>query len=46
MRNRYAQAVSGALSEVMIDPSLRKTPEFKGIWTTDLKERLNTKRDY
>ena len=45
MRNRYAQSVSGALSEVIIDASLRKTPEFKSIWTMDLKERLNTKRD-
>jgi len=45
MRERYATAISGALDEVAIDPSLRKTPEFKSIWTTNLKERLNTKRD-
>jgi len=45
MRERYAESVSGALSEVIIDPSLRKTPEFKSLWTMDLKERLNTKRD-
>ena len=45
LRERYAQSVSSALSEVIIDPTLRKTPEFKGLWTMDLKERLNTKRD-
>ncbi len=45
MRERYAESVSGALSEVIIDPLLRKTPEFKSLWTMDLKERLNTKRD-
>ena len=45
MRERYAKSVSGALSEVAIDPSLRKSPDFKSIWTMNLKERLNTKRD-
>ena len=45
IRSRYANSVTTALSEVDVDSSLRKSPEFKNMWTTDLKERLNTKRD-
>ena len=45
IRETYVDSVCSALGEVNIDATLRKSPDFKSIWTGDLKERLNTKRD-
>ena len=45
MRAKYIDSVTTALSEMDLDATLRKSPEFGSLWTGNLKERLNTKRN-